>query len=56
MDKPMFEYVIRILKGFPKHPPEKQQQVDAAIKILTDGQGYLTEETPKKIVFFRDIK
>jgi hypothetical protein len=52
----VFEYVLRILNGIPGHPPDKQKEVDAVIKILTDGQGYLTKETPKQIRFFRDMK
>lgn len=52
----MFKYVLSILKSsIPGHPPENQKQVDAAIKILSDGKGYLTKEAPKRIVFFEEI-
>ena len=50
-----FDYVIGILIGIPGHPQDKKKEVDAAIKILTEGKGYLTKEPPKKIIFFEDI-
>ena len=53
---PPFDYVLSILRSkIPGNPADKQKQVDAAIKILTEGKGYLTKDQPKKIVFFKDI-
>jgi hypothetical protein len=52
----MFDYVTRILKSqIPPHPVDKQKEVDAVLKILSDGQGYLTKGNPKRIIFFEDI-
>jgi len=52
-----FEYVLSLLKHeIHKHPKEYQAEVDFVIKILTEGQGYLTKRTKTepycKVVFY----
>ena len=52
-----FNYILALLKNnIHKHPPEYQDEVDFVIKVLTEGQGYLTKRTETqqycKVIFF----
>jgi len=57
--KPYFEYTLILLNNeIHKHPREYQAEVDFVIKMLTEGQGYLTKRSETepycKVVFFDD--
>ncbi len=53
----MFEYTIKYLEGgIHGHPIEKQEEIKKAIGVFKNGKGYLTNEVPVKIVFFKDDK
>jgi len=52
-----FEYTLAILQNEIHPPPrEHQTEVDFVIKMLTEGQGYLTKRTETepycRVIFF----
>jgi len=56
-----FEYTIKYLKNKTHpHPQQYQEEVDFVIKILKEGQGYLTRRTSSqpytKVIFYDQQK
>ena len=49
----MFENVIAVLRNN-IHPQEPKEEFEKAIRILSEGQAYLTKDEPKRIIFFDD--
>jgi hypothetical protein len=48
-----FENVVSRLQNQIHPPPEHlKAEFEMAVKILTEGQAYLTKDEPKRIVFF----
>jgi hypothetical protein len=57
----MFDYTLKILGSkihelrLIKDDISRIEELQKAIEILRDGQGFLTNKEPKKIIFFEDI-
>lgn len=54
----MFEETIKILSNEiqqQKYCNQDPSEMQKAIQILRDGKGYFTKETPKKVVWYKDI-
>jgi len=56
-----FEHTIKILgmeiqrEKLTEYSQGRITELKKAIKILTNGKGYLTTGTPKRIEFYRDL-
>ena len=52
-----FDYVVNYLSGgIHSHPEDKKTELEKAIEILRDGQGYLTKGYPTRINFYSDFE